>query len=109
MGAAYADQDLVFAMPDGGLMKPWNVGAAFQDLVERAGVTRITLHDLRDTHASLAAKAGVPIEVVSRRLGHSSIGVTYDRYITIYNQSDRYAADKFDCLLPVRRLLDGIA
>jgi len=28
---------------------------------------RFRLHDLRDTHASLLAKAGVPIEVVSKR------------------------------------------
>ena len=54
--------------------------AAFKRLVERAKVARIRLHDLRDTHASLLAKAGVPIEVVSQRLGHSCIGVTVDRY-----------------------------
>jgi integrase len=67
--------------------------------VDRTGVTRITLHDLRDTHASLLAKAGVPIEVVSQRLGHSSIGVTVDRYVTVYKDRDAAAARAFDRLV----------
>jgi integrase len=96
LGAAYEDHDLVFAIPDGNPIRPWNFGAAFVDLVRRAGVTRIRLHDLRDTHASLLIKAGVPIEVVSRRLGHSSIGITMDRYVVLYTEQGRAAADAFD-------------
>jgi hypothetical protein len=63
-------------------VKPWNFGAAFKDLVRRAGVTKITLHDLRDTHASLLAMAGIGLDVISERLRHSSIGITADRYLT---------------------------
>ncbi len=54
-----------------------------------AAVTPITLHGLRDTHASLCAKAGVPIEVVSQRLGHASIGVTVERYLHVYSKPRR--------------------
>ena len=53
------------------------------------------LHDLRDTHASLLAKAGVPIEVISKRLGHSDVSITYDRYITVYRDRDAEAAEAF--------------
>jgi integrase len=98
-GPAYRDQDLVFALPTGEPVQPGNFGVAFQYLVDRTGVTRITLHDLRDTHASLLAKAGVPIEVVSSRLGHSSIGVTVDRYLTVYKDRDAAAARAFDRLV----------
>ena len=52
---------------------PWNFCHAVGDLIRRNGVTPITLHGLRDTHASLCAKAGVPLEVVRQRLGHASI------------------------------------
>jgi integrase len=55
-------------------------------------VPRIRLHDLRDTHASLLAQAGVPIEVVSKRLGHSSIAITVDRYVSVYRDRDAAAA-----------------
>ena len=82
--------------PDGTPVAPWNFGAAFKDLVLRADVTTITLHDLRDTHASLLAKAGVPIEVISHRLGHSHIGITVDRYLTVYQERDAAAAAAFE-------------
>lgn len=95
----WKNHGLVFAMPDGSPVTPWNFGHAFSDLVERSGVTHITLHDMRDTHASLLAKAGVPIEVVSQRLGHSSIGVTVDRYLTVYRDRDRAASKALDNLL----------
>ncbi|MGA8576867.1 MAG: hypothetical protein WB609_14425 [Candidatus Cybelea sp.] len=58
LGEAYKKIGLVFGRPDGAPVTPWNFGAASKDLVERADVTPITLHDLRDTHASLLAKAG---------------------------------------------------
>jgi integrase len=99
LGPGYQDNDLVFALPSGEPVAPWNFGAAFKDLVERASVTCVTLHDLRDTHASLLAKAGVPIEVVSSRLGHSSIGITVDRYLTVYTDRDAAAASAFERLV----------
>jgi len=99
LGEEYKNGDLVFARPDGAPVTPWNFGAAFKDLVDRAGVTPITLHDLRDTHASLLAKAGVPIEVISRRLGHSCISITVDRYLTVYQERDAAAAAAFERLV----------
>jgi len=47
---------------------------------ERRRLSRIRLHDLRHGHASLVLAAGVPIEIVSRRLGHSSLAITADTY-----------------------------
>lgn len=96
LGAAYKDADLVFAEANGGWVKPWNYGAAFADLVKRAGVTRIRLHELRHTHASLLAAAGVPIEVLSKRLGHASIAITADRYMHLYRDRDVAAAEAFE-------------
>ncbi|HTX11034.1 MAG TPA: tyrosine-type recombinase/integrase [Solirubrobacteraceae bacterium] len=37
-------------------------------------------HDLRHTHATLALKAGVPVKVVSERLGHESPAFTLKQY-----------------------------
>ena len=41
---------------------------------------RPTIHDLRHTHASMLIKAGVPLPVIQRRLGHESIQTTIDVY-----------------------------
>ncbi|MFY9884298.1 MAG: site-specific integrase, partial [Candidatus Cybelea sp.] len=95
---AYKDDDLVFARPDGSFARPWNYAAAVKDLAQRAGLKRISLHDLRDTHASLLAANGVPLEVVSKRLGHSSIGVTAERYLHVYSDRDAAAASVLDTL-----------
>src|SRR5271154_5506835 len=53
---------------------------AFKRLVTQSGLPRIRLHDLRHTHATLLLKAGVPIKVVSERLGHSTPGFTMATY-----------------------------
>jgi integrase len=99
LGTAYRNEDLVFAHADGSAVDPWNFGRAVLDCIKRAKVTPITLHGLRDTHASLCAQAGVPIEVVSQRLGHASIGVTVERYLHVYRSRDAEAADAFGRLV----------
>ena len=49
-------------------------------IVKSAGLRPIRLHDLRHTHASLALKAGVPVKVISERLGHESPAFTLKQY-----------------------------
>ncbi|MDR1015428.1 MAG: site-specific integrase [Coriobacteriales bacterium] len=49
--------------------------------VERHGLPRLTCQSLRHSFATAALKAGVPVELVSRMLGHSSITTTYNRYV----------------------------
>jgi integrase len=95
-GRSYRDGDLVFAHADGSPIDPWNFARAVADCIKRAKVTPIALHGLRDTHASLCAKAKVPIEVISKRLGHASIGVTMDRYLHVYSERDAEAAAAFE-------------
>jgi integrase len=99
LGVAYKDEDLVFARSDGTPIAPWLFSSAFRKFVKRSCVRRIRFHDLRDTHASLLAKAGVPIEVVSKRLGHSTIDITVDRCVTIYRDRDVAAAQAFERLM----------
>jgi integrase len=50
VGADYADQDLVFARPDGNPTHPEILSRTFERLVGRAGLPTIRLHDLRHTH-----------------------------------------------------------
>jgi integrase len=59
---------------------PHTFSQSFERIVQRAGLRTIRLHDLRHTHASLALKAGVPVKVVSERLGHESPAFTLKQY-----------------------------
>ena len=70
----------VFARPDGKPTHPQLLSDAFQKLVRRSCLPRLRFHDLRHTHATLLLKAGVPIKVVSERLGHSTPGFTMATY-----------------------------
>jgi integrase len=49
-------------------------------LIKRADLRTIRLHDLRHTHAVRALKAGVPVKVISERLGHELPAFTLKQY-----------------------------
>jgi integrase len=72
--------DFVFTHPDGGPIHPDLFSQTWSRLMEKSDVRRIRLHDLRHTHASILLKAGVPVKVVSERLGHSSPAFTMTVY-----------------------------
>lgn len=48
--------------------------------VRDSGLPKIRMHDFRHSHASNLIEAGVNIYKISKRLGHSSISITLDRY-----------------------------
>lgn len=57
-----------------------NFARSFRRLCAKCNVEGGHLHRLRDTFAVTALNAGVPIEVVSKLLGHASIRVTEKHY-----------------------------
>jgi integrase len=77
---SYSNHNLVFARPGGDPIHPQLVSDRFDKLVQKSGLSRIRLHDLRHTHATLALQAGVHPKVVSERLGHSTVAFTMDVY-----------------------------
>jgi integrase len=79
-GPAWSDSGLVFTREDGTPIHPEWLSDAFEWRVKTAGLPRIRLHDLRHTHASLGLAAGVPVKVMSERLGHSTSSFTADAY-----------------------------
>lgn len=102
LGDTWEDPEIVLATNVGTYVTPTNVTRAFIDLVARAGVERIRVHDLRHTAATLMLLAGTPIKVVSERLGHASIQITLDYYAHLLPAMQRESAEK------VRRLLAGV-
>jgi integrase len=83
----------VFTRKDGSPLNPSTLTRAFRWIVDRSELPRIRLHDLRHTHASIAVKAGVPIGVVSERLGHASPEFTLHRYSHVMPGMQREAAN----------------
>jgi integrase len=77
---AWEDNDLVFCTPVGTLLDPDNHRKGFSKLTERAGIGRWHPHELRHSATSIMLAQGVPIDVVSKTVGHTSIRITADVY-----------------------------
>jgi len=71
---------LVFTLEDGSALHPDYLSRWFHSLSKKAKLPEIRLHDLRHTHATLLLAAGVPVKVVSERLGHSTQAFTMTVY-----------------------------
>lgn len=67
----------------------------FNKAMDQAGVPRITPHGLRHTGATGMARAGVAPEVLSKRLGHSSVATTLDLYAHSLIEDQAVPADAF--------------
>jgi len=92
LGSAWHESNLVFTTSLGTLLHPRNLTRSFKRLLKGASLKEIRVHDLRHTCASLALQRGTPIELVSERLGHSSVGFTLDTYRHLYKAERREAA-----------------
>lgn len=60
---------------------------------KNAGISVISIHGLRHTHASLLLFAGVSIASVARRLGHSSMTTTQKTYIHVIQELENKDVD----------------
>ena len=94
--------ELLFINSRGGYLKHPKAKSGsswFRAACVRAGVPRMTIHDLRHTAASLMVASGANVKVVQRQLGHASASMTLDVYADLFD----------DDLDTVReRLVDGL-
>lgn len=79
-GPDYDNQDLVNCRADGSPVDVRNVNRRFTKLSKRYGLDDIRFHDLRHTHATLMLGMGIPVKIVSERLGHHKVEITLNTY-----------------------------
>lgn len=101
----------VFTDQHGAPLAPRAVSRRFGDLVDQAGLPRIRFHDLRHTSATLGLAAGESLKEVSQRLGHSSIVVTADTYLSPPDRLARASTERLARTLDhdARRRQEGAA
>jgi integrase len=99
-GEAWAVNGWVFTYENGDPLKPQYVTRLFDVLRQSAGLPEMTFHGLRHMHASLLLASGADIALVSKRLGHSSIGITADIYMHLISDAGRRAAEGASALVP---------
>jgi integrase len=93
----------VFISTAGTPLEPRNVNRAFDALLERAGLRRIRLHDLRHSFGSLLLASGASPREVMELLGHSNIAMTMDVYAHVIPALKRQAMERFDAMLGSRQ------
>ncbi len=100
--AAVRGQEPLWLFPslEGGPLHADRLRNALRKALRAAGVRRhVTVHHLRHTYASLALQRGVPILVVSRQLGHSSVAVTSAVYGHLAPDATQEAAAAWQAIL----------
>jgi integrase len=91
-GTAWMDSGRVFVDELGVPPHPETVTRWWRDAVQTVGARPIRLHDARHTAATLLLRAGVPVMVVTQRLGHSDVAITMRVYQHTTAQDDHAAA-----------------
>ena len=98
-----AEPDWVFTDIGGRPAHPDKLSQTFDRLVRRAELPVIRLHDLRHTQATLLIDAGVPVKVVSERLGHATAAFTIETYQHVLPSMQTRAVDAVASSVPAGR------
>lgn len=85
---------------------PWSrdtIRRAAVAAMEKAGLPKLAIKDLRATCATVALEEGVSLPVVSRLLGHASVDITARRYARYVSGQIVVAGDRIDTALDASR------
>lgn len=98
-----ADLSRAINAPGSSVVSRWMMGArpSVESLqaIARAGLPPINIHDLRHLHATSGLRLGIPLKVMSDRLGHANIGITADTYTHVQRDLQHDAADRIAAYL----------
>ena len=97
-GADWEDWDLVFCQPNGHPIDPRADWAEWGELLTRANVRQVRLHDGRHTAGTLLLEQGVHVRAIQRILGHSDVRTT-EAYTHVGDQVTRDAAARMGAAL----------
>lgn len=103
LGKTYYNKDFIFAKTErqhGYPIVHKNVQNRMARLLRLAGLNvELTPHSLRHTHTSLLAEAGVSLEQIMDRLGHSDDQITKNVYLHVTQEMKKEASHKFAQLM----------
>lgn len=78
----------------GGYIHYEGYASYFRENCERLIGRRLSPHALRHTHTAMLAEAGVPMETISRRLGHADSKVTKEVYMHVTDSMKKKDREK---------------
>src|SRR4029077_6180653 len=89
-GRRIAGDDRVFPISKMTLRRRWEAARA------SAGLADVTIHDLRRTHSTHAAIAGVDLRTLAGRIGHTDLSMLQKHYAALVGSASEEAAEKIE-------------
>jgi integrase len=108
-GKAWADTGKVFTAEDGSWLHPDVVSKEFKRIVQKADLPPINLRDLRHGAAALVKAAGGDIDDASKKLRHSTIVLTADTYMSLFQEYEQDLVERAAAAVPRARRERGTA
>jgi len=100
IGENWANKDFIFTQWNGEPIYPDTVSDYFRKFIRKHGLdSRLSLHSLRHTNATLLIASGVDARTVASRLGHSKTSTTLNIYTHAIQSADAIASEKLGDLL----------
>jgi integrase len=92
-GSTWQEHNLVLCNKRGGYLWEDAIRKKFYQLLQKAGLPRMHIHDLRHNAATLLASMGIHPKVVQEMLGHSEMDMTF-LYTHVFPSMQQEAAEK---------------
>lgn len=89
----------VFTTELGGDMNPDTPSKILKAVIKKNKLEHINFHGLRHTSVSLLINSKIPVQVISKRVGHSSSVITQNIYSHVFQQSTDEATQKLNSIL----------
>jgi integrase len=103
LGDAYHNEDFIFAKMERQFGYPIVIKTVQNRMARLLRIaelnSELTPHSLRHTHTSLLAEAGVSLEQIMDRLGHSDDQITKNVYLHVTQEMKKEASHKFAQLM----------
>ncbi|MFH8797095.1 tyrosine-type recombinase/integrase [Streptomyces sp. NPDC017941] len=101
--ADWVDTGKMFTQEDGNWLHPDTVSKAFRRISDAAGLPPINLRDLRHGAAALVKAGGGDIHDASKKLRHSTIVLTADTYMELFEEYEDELAEASAAVVPRAR------
>lgn len=95
---------------EGRIKSDGTCNAALIRICERNALPRISMHDLRHIFASIMIEQGIPLEDLSKAMGHKSVSTTFEIYCGIIAAKEKTTAlldSSFDPINAAAKSLQG--
>ena len=99
LGSKWINTNRVFTTENGGNMHPDTPTKLLDHVIAKYKLKRITFHGLRHTSISLMISKGVQSQIISRKVGHSSVQITDRIYSHFFEDEFKDVANVMDEVL----------